>query len=154
MSDYVRPLGPWASWIRDERNAYYRWKYATDADYRKRRLQSALEYGNARYANDPDWRQAKLQVNLDKYANDPEFRQARLQRENERYANDPEFRQAKLQRERERYANNPEFQARVKQRARESYLRKKSELAVDKDKSDSQKMSIPQDKLDGPAIQP
>ena len=172
IPDFVRPPGPRSSWTRDERNAYARWRYATDAEYRQDKIERSVKYVKTRYNNDPDWRQTKLNQGVDKYANNPEFRLAimqrerekyannaeyregQLQRHKERYANDPEWRQAKIQRERERYANDPEVRQAILQRARESYQRKKAELAADKDKSEPQLMSNPKDNSEGPATQP
>jgi hypothetical protein len=84
VSDFIRPPGPQNSWTRDEHNAYGRWRYATDADYRQRSIQSANKYATKRYANYPIWRQAKLEHFSEKYANDPEFRQSKMQRDFER----------------------------------------------------------------------
>ncbi|CAD0114434.1 unnamed protein product [Aureobasidium uvarum] len=134
--DFIRPPGPVASWTRDEYNAYRRWRYATDADYRQARIQAACEFSK----NDPVWREKKIKLwtgwNLahpevraardqrlkERYADDPEYREsALLQRGKERHANDAEFRETKLQRNKERYANDPEYREALRQRKAERY---------------------------------
>lgn len=139
IPDFVRPPGPRSTWTRDEQNAYSRWRYATDAEYRNRKIQASSAYIKTRWENDPVWRQAKLKQAMDRYANDPkyreamrqrfrdkwtngaEFREVLLQRERERYANDPEYREAALQRASKRYADDAEFREAKRQRAKERY---------------------------------
>jgi hypothetical protein len=123
FSDYVRPSGPMSSWTREETNTHGRWRYATNLDYRRNQVEYSKKYVKTRYANDPDWRQARLQKENDKYANDPDWRQAKLQKFTDRYANDPEYRQARnqrnTQRAKERYANDPEYRQSLLQRLAE-----------------------------------
>lgn len=123
ISDFVRPPGPQSSWTRDEYNAYRRWKYATDAEYRQKMICNSLEYYKARYTNDPGWRQARLKREADRYANDPVFRQTKLRREVERRAN-PEYREASLQRLRDRYASDSAFRQAKLQQAIDRYANK------------------------------
>lgn len=153
IPDFIRPPGPISSWTRDEKNAYQRWKYATDTGYRQRLQKSALEYANNRYATDPVWRQKIIETHAQRikqrYTNDADYRQARNLRAIERWANDTDYRQAMLQHQRERYrsdpehqdtvkqralnryANDPEYREATKQRARERYWQKKFELPTD-----------------------
>ncbi|KAG9718561.1 hypothetical protein KCU73_g15053, partial [Aureobasidium melanogenum] len=146
IPDFIRPPGPIRSWSRDEYNAYNRWKYATNTEYRQKKkkkkkssrdcfkkrsdtdpewhrkiIEASLQRKNQRYANDAEYRQAQKLRQRERWANDTDHRQATLQRHKERCANDPDYREADLRRHRERYANNPEFQEATKQRLKERY---------------------------------
>ncbi|KAG9997799.1 hypothetical protein KCU78_g16768, partial [Aureobasidium melanogenum] len=88
IPDFIRPPGPIRSWSRDEYNAYNRWKYATNTEYRQRKKKSSIEYFKKRSDTDPEWYQKMIE--------------ASLQRNNQRYANDAEYRQAHKLRQRER----------------------------------------------------
>jgi hypothetical protein len=109
------------SWTREELNTYARWKHATDTSWRDGKIAYSKKCIKARYANDSEWRQARLQRENDKYADDPDWRRAKLQKSADRYANDPGYRQAELQRRKERYANNPAPRETETQKARERY---------------------------------
>jgi ribosomal protein L32 len=125
IHEFVRPPGPVGSWTKDERNAWRRYKYATDTDHRQSILKSikkyqsrpdckvaSKEYQRERYTNNAAYRLRKLEkmslYQKDRYANDPAFRQAKLEH-CARWTAVPENRESKARRMRERYANDPDY---------------------------------------------
>jgi hypothetical protein len=159
IPEVSRPPGPVASWNKDEYNAWRRYKYATNTDYRQSILKhrekyrsrpeykmEASEYHKNRYANDAAYRLRSLERALERSAT-PEGRKAISQYQRNRYANDSEYRKGMMearkrwraipenreiesQRLKERYANDPGYRERMKQKARERYWKKKFGLAT------------------------
>ncbi|CAD0098402.1 unnamed protein product [Aureobasidium mustum] len=117
---------------------YIKRRYECDPDFRQKVLDANNQWYAVpehkqklkdRYANDPEFRKAKIQRYSERYASDLDFRQAKLQRERERYANDLEYQEVIKQRALERYANDSEYRELTKQRARERYWRNKYGLS-------------------------
>jgi hypothetical protein len=159
VPEFVRPPGPIVSWTKDQKNAWQRYRYATEPKFRQSMLKSVKvyqarpevkvarnEFERERYTNDAAFRSLKLergaqrraipeyrnfwsQYARDRYAHDPDYRKEALERRH-RWRSVPENWKRECQQLKERYANDPEFRERMKQRAREAYWKKKFGLAT------------------------
>jgi hypothetical protein len=174
VPEFVRPPGPVVSWTKDEKNAWRRYRYATEPELRQSMLRSVKEYQarpevkvarnefkRERYTSDAAYRLRMLENNAQRRAL-PEDRKFWAQYYRDRYANDPDYRKEILekgqrwrpenwkhvsQHRKERYANDPEFRERLKQNTRERYWKKKFGLATGRaEASESQATSDAPDK--------
>ena len=64
---------------------------------------------NAKYANNPEYRERLSTQRKERRDNDPEYRERDIARQRERRAVDPEYREHQNAQKRKRYANDPEF---------------------------------------------
>jgi hypothetical protein len=60
-------------------------RYAEDPEYRQQRLNYVREHIRRRYAEDPTYRERELEYERQRYANDPEYRERMREYNRRRY---------------------------------------------------------------------
>ena len=105
-------------------------KYAETPEFRKKikarqQTPQALEKknrrGQARRANDAEWRNAQNARRQERYRNDPEYREGLSAPKRQRWANDTEYRQQTLSARKERYHNEPGYREEELSKRRDRY---------------------------------
>lgn len=105
-------------------------KYAETPEFRKKikarqqtpqALEKKNQRGQARRANDAEWRNAQNARRQERYRNDPEYREGLSARRRQRWANDTEYRQQTLSARKERYHNEPGYREEELSKRRDRY---------------------------------
>ncbi len=77
----------------------------------KKRTEYKREYFRERYATDPEFRQRRIEIIKTCQNRHPEYRERAIQRKKERYQNDPEFRERCIRRAKQQYEEKKQKKA-------------------------------------------